>query len=109
MPTTATRPARTAPIGRGAAHQALDDAKERSKLQSICAAIGCTPGEVSADGIHAELPRVLTALPRYGYTVGQPYRGPVQGHHGFTVWHVDVTLPRNGPRFTLGYFRPNTS
>ncbi len=109
MPTTATRPARTAPLGRGAAHQALDDARERSKVHSLCNAIGCAPGDVSADGIHVELPRVFTALRRAGYGVCIPRHAPAQVQRGYTIWHVDVTLPRNGPSFALGYFTPNTS
>lgn len=108
MTTTAIRPAYTAPLGRGAAHQALDDSRERAKLNSISATIGCAPGEVSADGIHADMPSILAALRRHGYAVGEPVRGPVQGHRGYWLMHVDVTLPA-GPSFILGYFTPNTS
>lgn len=108
MHTTATRPAK-APIGRGAAHQALEEARERSKLHNICHTIGCAPSEVSSDGIHIELPRVFSALRRHGYTVGEPKPADVQCQRGYTIWHVRIGLPGNGPSFALGYFTPNTS
>lgn len=99
----------TGPRGRGAAHQALEEARERTKLHTICSAIGCAPTDVSADGIHAELPLVLVALRRHGYSVGEPRHAPAQVQPGYTIWHVRVALPNNGPSFALGYFTPNTS
>ena len=109
MSTTATRPSRTVPIGRGAAHQALEDARERSKLHNICHALSCAPGDASTDGIHVDMPRIFAVLRRQGYAVGEPRHAPAQVQRGYTIWHVQVTLPGNGPSFALGYFTPNTS
>jgi hypothetical protein len=109
MTTTATRPARHAPIGRGAAHQALDDAGARAKLLKICDTLNCAPGDLSPDGIHIDMPRIFAVMRRQGYSVGDPRHAPAQVQYGYTIWHVDVTLPDNGPSFVLGYFTPNTS
>lgn len=106
---TATRPARTAPIGSGHLHNALEDARDRTKLHAFCAAIGCGPADASSDGVRVDMLRVFETMRRRGYTVSQPTRPQAQLRKDVTTWLVNVTLPAGGPSFVLGFSTPNTS
>jgi hypothetical protein len=108
MPAAATA-ARTAPIGSGILHHALEEARDRANLQAFCHAVGCAPADASSDGIHVDMPRVFEIMRQRGYTVGQPAHAPCQVRKGRTIWHVAVTLPAGGPSLALGYLTPNTS
>ena len=106
---TATRPARTAPIGSGHLHGALEDARDRAKLQAFCHAIGCTAADASSDGVRVDMLRVFEVMRRRGYSVSEPTRPQAQRLKGATTWLSNVTLPAGGPSFVLGFCTPNTS
>lgn len=106
---TTARNARSAPIGTGILHNALEDARDRAQLHALCQAIGCAPTDASSDGIHVDMLLVLGLMRQRGYSVGQPAHAPCQIRKGRTIWHVVVTLPAGGPSLTLGYLTPNTS
>jgi hypothetical protein len=110
MPTaTATRPARTAPIGSGHLHNVLEDARDRAQLAAFCAGVGCTLADASSDGVHVDMLRVFEVMRRRGYSVSQPTRPQAQQHTNVTTWLASVTLPAGGPSFVLGFSTPNTS
>lgn len=110
MPTTATRPkSAAAPIGTGALHQALVVQRDQSRLKDFCATLGCTVAEVSADGVHLDILRVLDLMRTRGYAVSAPIKPPHQPRRDLTTWLVDVTLPNNGPCLRLGFVTPDSS
>jgi hypothetical protein len=106
---TATRPARTAPIGSGPLHNALEDARDRAKLEAFCLAIGCAPADASSDGVHVDMLRVFDLMRRRGYSVSEPIRPQAQQRKDVTTWLANVTLPAGGPSLVLGFSTPNTS
>jgi hypothetical protein len=109
MPATATRPARTAPIGSGHLHNVLEDARDRAQLQAFCAGVGCALDDASSDGIHVDMPMVLDLMRRRGYTVSEPTRPQTQLRKSVTTWLASITLPAGGPSLVLGFSTPNTS
>lgn len=107
--TAAARGAHAAPLGTGHLHRALEDARDLANLQSFCRALTCAAADVSSDGIHLDVLRVLDVMRQRGYGVGRPAPAPCQVRKGRTIWHVSVTLPAGGPSLTLGFYTPNTS
>lgn len=108
---TATRApnsrARTAPIGTGHLHQALEDARDTATLNAFCRAHVCTAAEVSSDGKRLDMLRVFDLMRARGYTVSAPAKAEHQPKKGFTGWLVEVVLPGPGARFTLGFYTRN--
>jgi hypothetical protein len=94
-----------APLGTGDLHQALEGATQLASLNSFCASVKCAPADVSTDGIHIELPRVLDLWRSRGIEVAEPIRAPLQPKPGFTGWLVHVRMPR--AEFDIGFFTPN--
>jgi hypothetical protein len=110
MPTTATRPKQAAaPIGTGHLHKALEDSRDHARLDDFCATMDCTAADVSADGIHLDILRVLDVMRGRGYQVSAPLKPPHQPRRDLTTWLVDVTLPNNGPTLRLAFVTPNAS
>lgn len=103
---TATR---AAPIGSGPLHHALEDARDLAQLQALCRATGCAPADVSGDGIHVDMLRVLDLMRARGYGASVPVRPQAQMRRGATTWLVAITLPNGGPGVTVGFYVPNTS
>ncbi len=108
MPTTASRPAQTTPLGTGALHHALEDARDLARLNDFCSAHVCTVAQVSVDGIRLDPLKVFDLMRTKGYTVSEPHRPQQQLRAGFTTWLVEITVP-NGARVQLGFHTPNTS
>jgi hypothetical protein len=110
MPTTATRPKKAAaPIGKGALHHALVVQRDLSKLQDFCSAVHCTHAEVSSDGVHLDILRVLDLMRQRGYKASSPIKAQHQPRRDLTTWLVDVSLPNNGPSLRLGLVTLNAS
>lgn len=110
MPTTATRPKpAAAPIGTGHLHKALEDSRDHARLDDFCSSMRCSPADVSADGIHLDILRVLDLMRARGYQVGAPIKPQQQPRRELTTWLVDVTLPNHGPSLRLGLVTPNAS
>jgi hypothetical protein len=103
---TATR---TAPIGAGPLHCALEDARDRGHLQALCRAVSCDAADVSSDGIHIDMLEVLELMRKRGYSLTHPRHPTTQRHRGRTTWLVDITMPAAGPSFTWAFDTPNTS
>jgi|GEM_PF-3545680 len=111
MPTTTTRPAptraaHTTPIGTGALHQALEDARDLSRLHDFCRAHVCTSDEVSADGKRLDMLKVFALMRARGYQVSEPKHAQQQRRPGFTAWLVDITVPSRHV-VQLAFFTPN--
>jgi hypothetical protein len=103
MPAVKTAPTRANPL-----HDALVDADAKARLQASARSIGCDPIDISADGQHVDMPRMLDLMRRRGYEVGALVRPPHQPHikAGLVTWTVAVGLP--GARLTLAFFEPAT-
>lgn len=97
--------ARTTPLGTGALHQALEDARDHLELTRFCSAHVCTPDQVSQDGKRLHLPRVLQLMRDRGYEVSEPVHAPHQPKRGFTAWLVHVRIRR--AEFDLGFYTPD--
>lgn len=97
--------ARTTPLGTGALHQALEDARDQVELTRFCSAHVCTPDEVSLDGKRLHLPRVLQLMRNRGYQVSDPVHAPHQPKRGFTAWLVHIRIHR--AEFDLGFYTPD--
>lgn len=100
---------RAAPIGAGHLHNALEDARDLAILQSFCGAINCAPADISLDGIRVDMLHIFDFMRQRGYAVGAPTRPQAQRSRSATTWLVAITLPQQGPSFTLGFQVPNTS
>jgi hypothetical protein len=110
MHSTATRPKPVgAPIGTGHLHQALENARDLSKLKQFCAAVDCTAAEASSDGVHLDVLRVPDLMRSRGYKASAPIKAPHQPRRDLTTWLIDVTLPNNGPSVRLGLVTLNSS
>lgn len=109
MSTVATRPVRAAPIGTGQLHKALEDSRDHARLDDFCATMGCSAADVSADGIHLDILRVLDLMRARGYAVSAPIKPPHQPRRDLTTWLLDVTLPNNGPCLRLAFLTPNVT
>jgi hypothetical protein len=108
MSTTATRSRQaSAPIGTGHLHKALEDSRDHAQLDAFCAAVGCTPADVSTTGMHLDILHVFDLMRSRGYKVSAPAKASHQPRPGFTTWLVDATLANNGPSVRLGFVTAN--
>lgn len=112
-PATVIRPASPRPshalrLGTGELHQALEDARDLSRLHAFCSAHVCNSDDVSAEGLRLDPLKVFALMRSRGYQVAEPSRSPHQPRKGFTAWLVDIQLPA-GPSVRLAFFTPNAS
>ncbi|MFC5551777.1 hypothetical protein [Massilia aerilata] len=98
---------RTAALGNGELHQALEHARNRATLNRFCSAHVCTPAEVSEDGVRMHLPHVLQLMRNRGYQVADPIRAPHQPKRGFTAWMVHIRMPR--VEFDVSFYTPDSA
>lgn len=103
------RRAHAAPIGTGALHQALEDARDLDRLHRLCHVQGLDPDAVStADGKRVDMFRAFAAMRAQGYIISDPKRSQTRLKPGLKTWLVDIQLPA-GPHLSLGFYTPNTS
>jgi len=101
------RPPQTTPIGTGELHQALEDARDLSRLHAFCSAHVCNSDEVSSEGLRLDPLKVFALMRTRGYQVSDPRPAQQQLCSGFTAWLVDIAVP-GGHVVQLAFFTPNT-
>ena len=100
-----TMPHQTAALGTGHLHQALEGAAQIAALNAFCSRLQCSHADVSADGLHIELPRVFNLMRSRGIEVAEPVRAPLQPKPGFTGWLVHGRM--TGAEFDIGFYTTN--
>jgi hypothetical protein len=107
--TAVARRTHCAPIGTGALHQALEDARDLDRLHRFCQSQQLDVDAVStADGKRIDILRTFAAMRARGYVIADPKRSQSQLKRGLTTWLVDIQLPA-GPSLSIGFYTPNTS
>lgn len=103
MPAVKPAPTRSSPL-----HDALVDADTKARLRASAQRLGCDPFDISLDGQHFDMPRLIELMRRRGYDVGAPVRPQQQPNikSGQVMWTVAVGMP--GARLTLAFFEPAT-
>lgn len=87
--------------------QELEAATARAQLNRFCSAHVCTAADVSEDGVHLHLPRVLQLMRNRGYEVSTPTKPQHQpkAREGLTAWTVHIRIPR--VEFDVAFYTPS--
>lgn len=88
---------------------ALADSAALANLHAFARNTNCSPDQLSLDGKHLSLPRVIETMRQRGYIVGDPVRPQQQPDRNATTWLVDVTPPCRRARVTLAIAIPKAA